>query len=89
MSKRIYIEKTCLELPRSRNYLAKYPNAEVIVCDHYQEVFNAKGQQNFRVQKQNPAMIIAQKQGRRVHPALNHLVLVFRILLFFPFVVPL
>jgi spore photoproduct lyase len=68
MSKTIFIESACLEDAKAKRYLAQYPNADVIACDHYKSVFNPKSSQNFRLQKQNPAMIIAQKEGKRVHP---------------------
>ena len=67
MSKRIYIEEGCASLPRVQRFLDQYPNAEVITCNHYKAVFNPKSSQNFRQQKQKPAYIIAQKQGKRVH----------------------
>ena len=34
----------------------------IIICEKYQEVFNVKSQ-NFRIQKQKPAMILAKKQA--------------------------
>jgi spore photoproduct lyase len=63
----IYIEESLLDNTRAQAILARYPRAQVIGCEHYGEVFNPKAQ-NFRLQKQNPALIIAQKTGKRVLP---------------------
>ena len=48
--------------------LARYADAEIILCDRYGEIFNPKSQ-NFRLQKQNPALILAQKHKGHVLPA--------------------
>lgn len=62
----IYVEKAVYNHPRTQVILAKYPTADIIVCDQYQAVFNPKGQ-NFRQQKElGPALILAEKKGRRV-----------------------
>jgi len=68
MSKVIYIEKQCEDDVKAKAFMAQYPNADIITCDHYKSVFNPKSYQNFRLQKQKPAFIIANKQGVRVHP---------------------
>lgn len=41
-------------------------NCRVIAIHDYRDVFNPKGQ-NFRIQKQNPALILAKKTGKLVH----------------------
>lgn len=65
----IYVEEGVLEHPRTQAILAKYPAADVVVCEHYKAVFNRKGQ-NFRQQKElGPALILAEKKGRKVMPA--------------------
>lgn len=56
----IYIEKDIEEHPRTIKILERFPKAEKISCDRYSEVFNLKSQ-NFRLQKQNPALILARK----------------------------
>ena len=61
----IYIESEIAEHPRTLNILARFPNARCIPIERYAEVFNASAQ-NFRVQKQNPALILAKKYGNRV-----------------------
>lgn len=64
----IYVESSVRDHPRSLRILKKYAGARVIECEHYGEVFNRKGQ-NFRLQKQHPALILARKQGRKIYPA--------------------
>ncbi len=62
----IYIEEAIANHPRVKRIVARYQGkAALIYCNHYGEVFNRKSQ-NFRIQKQNPALIIAQKMGSRV-----------------------
>lgn len=68
MSKTIYIEHGCEEDVKVQRFLAQYPQAEVISCEHYKAVFNPKSSQNFRLQKQKPAFILANKQGNHVLP---------------------
>jgi len=63
----IYIEAAVTEHPRAQLITAKFPKARVIECDSYQEIFNRR-QQNFRIQKERPALILAHKRGRRLHP---------------------
>lgn len=65
----IYVEQGVKDHPRTKAILAKYPSADVIECDHYKAVFNPKGQ-NFRQQKElGPALILAEKKGRKVMQA--------------------
>ena len=63
----IYIEERIASHPRTITILKRYPKARVIQIDRYNEVFN-NASQNFRKQKQNPALILAQKDGERVLP---------------------
>jgi spore photoproduct lyase len=67
MFKKIYIEEEAKEHFRAKRIMAKYPNAELISCTHYGEIFNKKNQ-NFRLQKQEPALIIALKKGAKILP---------------------
>ena len=53
--------------PRTLAILGKYPKAIVIPCDRYGEVFN-RTQQNFRLQKKDPALILAEKYEHLVLP---------------------
>jgi len=66
----LYIEKEIREHPRVRAILQRFNKAEVIECEHYSELFNRKAQ-NFRFQKQNPALILAKKHKQFVLPAPN------------------
>ena len=65
MIQTIYIERQVADHPRAREVLARFPAAQRIDCDRYTEIFNPKNQ-NFRLQKQQPALIIAHKFGKRV-----------------------
>ncbi|MCK4492806.1 MAG: DNA photolyase [Methylococcales bacterium] len=57
---RIYIEEAIRQHPRVKQILQRFPKANVIECQRYGEVFNPKAQ-NFRLQKQQPALILAEK----------------------------
>ena len=61
----IYIEEKIVGHPRVIEVCARFPNARTIHCDRYGEVFNPKAQ-NFRLQKQRPALILAEKYNRFV-----------------------
>ena len=65
--KRIYIERAIRAHPRTQRVLARYPDAVLIEIDRYGEVFNRRDQ-NFRLQKKNPALILAQKHDGFVLP---------------------
>lgn len=56
--------------PRTQSILARFPGARSITIERYGEVFN-KGQQDFRLQKQRPALILARKHDNFVLPAPN------------------
>lgn len=56
----IYIEENILQHSRVLNICARFPKARKISCARYGEVFNPKAQ-NFRLQKQQPALILAEK----------------------------
>lgn len=62
----LYIERDVLRHPRTERICQRYPRARQIVIERYSDVFNARAQ-NFKHQKQNPALILARKAGRRVH----------------------
>jgi len=64
----IYVESSIRDHPRTRAVLSRFPGASVIPCDRYGELFNVRAQ-NFRLQKRNPALILAEKHGRAVLPA--------------------
>ena len=60
MIERIYIEEDVSEHPRTKAILEQFPNAAKITCSRYTEIFNKKSQ-NFRLQKKQPALILANK----------------------------
>jgi len=68
MIETIYIEEAILQHPRVLDIVARFPQARKVTCGRYGEVFNPKAQ-NFRLQKQKPAMILAEKYKHFVLPA--------------------
>ncbi|PKM11057.1 MAG: DNA photolyase [Gammaproteobacteria bacterium HGW-Gammaproteobacteria-3] len=56
----IYIEENIAGHPRVVEICARFAKARTIICGRYGEVFNPKAQ-NFRLQKQQPALILAEK----------------------------
>ena len=64
----IYYERQAAAYPRAARILQRFSTVPQIECRHYGEVFNRK-QQNFRLQKQRPALLLAVKQNRLVLPA--------------------
>lgn len=63
----IYIENDIRDHPVTLRICARFPKATIISCDRYSEVFN-NNSQNFRLQKQNPALILAKKHQKHVLP---------------------
>ncbi len=63
----LYIERDVLEHPRVREIASRFPRSTRVVCDRYTEVFNPRSQ-SFRLQKRNPALILASKQTNFVSP---------------------
>lgn len=64
----IYIEAAVADHPRTTLIKQRFPHARFVSCDRYGEVFNPKAQ-NFRLQKQRPALILAEKYQKFVLPA--------------------
>ena len=62
MKKIIYIEKSIKNLARVRTIINRFKEPIIICVDKYSEVFNKKNQ-NFALQKKNPAIILARKRG--------------------------
>ena len=67
MIRNVYIEDEVREHPRTRDILDQLDNCNRIYCDRYTEVFNRKSQ-NFRMQKTQPALILASKHDNHVLP---------------------
>ena len=68
MIETIYIEEAILQHPRVIEIVTRFPQARKITCGRYGEVFNPKAQ-NFRLQKQKPALILAEKYKHFAMPA--------------------
>ncbi len=68
MIETIYIEEAILQHPRVIDIVGRFPQARKIICSRYGEVFNPKAQ-NFRLQKQQPALILAEKYKNFALPA--------------------
>ena len=64
----IYVEEEVLEHPRAKLIISKFPLARIIEIDRFGEVFN-KRNQNFKIQKINPAIILAKKYKKLILPA--------------------
>lgn len=64
----LYIEEAIREHPRVLEIMDRFPQARHIFCERYTEIFNRKNQ-NFRLQKKNPALILARKHHGFVLPA--------------------
>ncbi len=65
MASRVYVEAEIRNHPRTERLLQRLRAAAVIEIEHYGEVFNPRSQ-NFRLQKKNPAVIIARKNKNHV-----------------------
>ncbi len=63
----IYIEEEIASHPRTLAILERFPEATKIKCERYGEIFNRKSQ-NFRLQKKQPALILARKHKGLVLP---------------------
>ena len=63
----IYIEEALKDHPRTHAIIDRLHPTYIISIERYSEIFNRK-KQNFRIQKRNPALILAQKNNRLVLP---------------------
>ncbi len=63
----LYIEHDIAEHPRAKAIAARFPQSRQVFIERYGDVFNQSAQ-NFRQQKQQPALILAKKYGKRVLP---------------------
>lgn len=64
----IYIEDAISSHPRTTSLLARFPAARQVRCERHAEIFNRKSQ-SFRLQKSNPALILAEKRENFLIPA--------------------
>ena len=63
----IYVERNVRSHSRVEEIVSRFPQATVIDCNNYTEVFNPKAQ-SFRLQKQNPSLLLAEKRFNHVLP---------------------
>ena len=61
MIQTIYFESDIENHPRTQKIFSKFKNIRKIEINRYGEIFNRRNQ-NFKIQKENPALILAQKQ---------------------------
>ena len=66
MTKVIYIENEIKDHKRTELICSKFKKPEIIIINRFSEVFNKKNQ-SFRIQKTNPALIIAKKYNNLLH----------------------
>lgn len=64
----IYVEEEILGHPRTLQIQSRFPDAEVVSCSRYGEIFNRRAQ-HFRLQKRRPSLILAKKHRNFVHEA--------------------
>ena len=62
MIETIYIEDAIKNHPRTKFILNKFKKSRIIEINNYGEIFN-KRNQNFRIQKANPDLILAHKKN--------------------------
>lgn len=63
----IYIEAEVANHPVTLDILGRFPDAVRVSCERYTEIFNRKSQ-DFRLQKKQPALILAKKIKQYVLP---------------------
>ena len=68
MIETIYVEDAIKNHPRTKFILKKFKKSRIITIDKYGEIFN-KRNQNFRIQKANPNLILAYKKDSFILPA--------------------
>ena len=66
----IYFEEEIKDHPRALNIFSKFKKARKISIHRYGELFNRRNQ-NFRIQKKNPSLILAKKHDGFVLPTPN------------------
>ena len=68
MIETVFVESEIMGHPIAKRILSCLPKADLFEINRYQELFN-KRQQNFRLQKEKPALILAKKHDNFVLPA--------------------
>ena len=68
MIETIYVEEAIKDHSRTKFILNKFKKSRIILINNYGEIFN-KRNQNFRIQKANPCLILSNKRDSFVLPA--------------------
>ncbi len=68
MIETIYVEDAIQNHPKTKSILNKFKKSRIISINKYGEIFNRRNQ-NFRIQKANPCLILAHKKDNFVLPA--------------------
>ena len=68
MIETIYVEETIQNHSRTKFILNKFKKSRIILINKYGEIFN-KRNQNFRIQKANPCLILSHKRDSFILPA--------------------
>ncbi|MBR2751009.1 MAG: radical SAM protein [Clostridiales bacterium] len=63
----IYVEKAASDHPLTQAILARFSKSVIIPVGHYKDVFN-RPRQNFGIQKQSQALILAKNRGASIFP---------------------
>ena len=66
----IFVEEEIFDNSRTQYIISRFPKAHLVTIDRYQNIFN-KRTQNFRIQKKNPALILAKKYDNFILSAPN------------------
>ena len=64
----IYIEKKVRDHPNTHKIIKNVQSRKIIYCDSYSEIFNTNNQ-NFRIQKKVPTLILAKKENNFLYKA--------------------
>ena len=62
----VYVEKKAEDYPLTKSILDKLQDIRKISVDHYKDIFDRK-RQDIAFQKENPALILAVREGRRIY----------------------
>lgn len=63
----IYVESEAYNYDITRSVLERYSHSQIIPINHYKDIFN-RTHQDFVLQKQSPALILAVKHGGLIYP---------------------
>ncbi|MDR1539670.1 MAG: radical SAM protein [Clostridiales bacterium] len=62
----IYVEKKASCHPKAKEILSRFPSSQVILIEHYKDVFCRRGQ-NFTLQKKSPKLILAVRSSKFIY----------------------